>query len=151
MRKSLIAVASTAAAGMLFSLPLSADNHESPYGKYRHAVMETMKGHITALSMVAFGQLEDTGFMQEHADGLANAAKELDAIFPEGSGAGSEALPAVWEQADKFAAAVKANQSATAELQAAVGSGNRGAIAGAFKKVGDSCKGCHESFRAESN
>jgi cytochrome c556 len=151
MRKSLIAFVSMAAVAMLFSLPLSADNHESPYGKYRHAVMETMKGHITALSMVAFGQIDDTGFMQEHADGLANAAKELDVIFPEGSGAGSEALPSVWEQADKFAAAVEANQSATAELQAAVGSGNRGAIAGAFKKVGDSCKGCHESFRAESN
>jgi len=151
MRKPLIAVFSVAATATLFSLPLAADNHESPYGKYRHAVMETMKGHITALSMVAFGQLEDTGFMQEHADGLANAAKELDAIFPEGSGAGSEALPAVWQQTEKFAAAVEANQSATAELQAAVGTGNRGAIAGAFKKVGDSCKGCHENFRAESN
>lgn len=151
MRSPLIPVLGLITFGLFLSSPLAADNHESPYGKYRHAVMETMKGHITALSMVAFGQLEDTGFMQSHADSLANAAKELDVIFPADSGAGSEALPTVWEQPEKFAAAVEASQSATAELAAAVGGGNRGAIAGAFKKVGDACKGCHEDFRAESD
>jgi cytochrome c556 len=151
MRSPLISVLGLITIGLFFSGPLAADDEQSPYSKYRHAVMETMKGHITALSMVAFGQLEDTGFMQSHADSLASAAKELDVIFPAGSGAGSEALPAVWEQADKFAAAVDASQTATAELQAAVASGNRGAVAGAFKKVGDACKGCHEGFRAESD
>lgn len=151
MRSPLISVLGLITLGLFFSSPLAADDQESPYGKYRQAVMETMKGHITALSMVAFGQLEDTGFMQSHADSLANAAKELDAIFPAGSGTGSEALPAIWEQTDKFAAAVDASQSATAELKAAVASGNRGAVAGAFKKVGDACKGCHEGFRAESD
>ena len=87
------------------------------WSKYRHAVMDAMKGHIAAVAMVSFGQVEDTGHLQDHADGLAKAAAELKSLFPAGSGEGSHALPAIWSEPDKFAAAVTAAEKGTAALR----------------------------------
>ncbi len=126
-----------------------AQDEGSPYGKYRHSVMEAMKGHISALSMLAFGQIEDTGFMQAHADALVTAGAELDGIFPQDSAEGSHALPEIWSQPEKFAAALDDYKTSSIAMQTAVQSGDRKAVAGAFKNLGNSCKGCHESFREE--
>ncbi len=126
-----------------------AEDEGSPYGKYRHSVMEAMKGHISALSMLAFGQIDDTGFMQAHADALVEAGAELDSIFPEDSAEGSHALPEIWAQPDKFAMALEDYKTSSVAMQTAVQSGDRKAVAGAFKNLGNSCKGCHESFREE--
>ena len=49
------------------------------------------------------------------------------------------------------AAAVAKAQETTAAMAEAVASGNRGAIMSSFSAVGKSCKGCHESFRAEED
>jgi len=137
------------AATSVLAAPAFAETTAENWSKYRHAVMDAMKGHIAAVAMVSFGQVEDTGHLQDHADGLAKAAAELKSLFPAGSGEGSHALPAIWSEPDKFAAAVTAAEKGTAALRDAVQSGDRKAIAAAFKQAGDSCKGCHESFREE--
>ncbi len=131
------------------SPPAAAETSPEDWGKYRQAAMEVMKGHISAISLVAFGKVDDTGYLQNHADGLAAAAAELGAIFPPGSGEGTGSLDSIWSEPEKFAAAVKEAQDSAAALQSAVASGERGAIAGAFRGAGGSCKGCHEDFRAE--
>lgn len=119
--------------------------------KHRHAVMDAMKGHVSAISLLAFNQVPDEGtFLIEHASALAALGRELPYVFPEGSRVeDSHALPAIWENPDKFAAAVDRATSAMAELDQAVRADDRRAIAGAFKNVGDACKGCHEDFREE--
>ena len=134
----------------LLSAPALADEKNN-WHKYREAVMDVLKGHIAAISMVAFNQVEDTGYQQMHADGLAAATAELGKIFPPDSGHDSHALPAIWEQPDEFAAAVTEAEAATAGLREAIAGGDRRAVAQAFKRTGDACKGCHESFRAEDD
>jgi cytochrome c556 len=135
---SLLAVSATAAE------PTAED-----WGKYRKGVMDAMKGHISALSLVAFGRIEDTGYLQSHADALVDLAGELKFIFPAGSGEGTHALPAVWAEPAKFSAAVAAAEDGTQQLSVAIGSGDRKAIAAAFKATGDACKACHEAYREE--
>lgn len=139
------------ALALFATAPTLAETSAEDWGKYRDAVMETMKGHISAVSLVAFGRVEDTGYFRSHAEALADAAAELNLIFPEGSGTGTRALPAVWTDAAGFADAVARAETSTKQLAAAAAGGNRGEIAQAFKAVGESCKGCHEKYREESN
>jgi len=119
--------------------------------KYRHAVMDAMKGHVAAIALLAFNQVEDEDeFLEDHAEALADLSKELRVVFPAGSGTGETgALPAIWEQPEKFAKAVQAAADAAAALEDATEGGDRKTLVGAFKKVGESCKGCHENFREE--
>lgn len=119
--------------------------------KYRRAIMDAMKGHTSAVALLAFNQVpDDAGNLKVHAEALADLSKELQFIFPKGSNVeDSEALDAIWGKPDEFAAAVQSNVDAAQALEDAVGSGDAKAIAGAFQDFGKSCKGCHESFRKD--
>ena len=85
---------------------------------YRKAVMTSLRGHIGASSMIARGLIDNDGHLVGHAQGIAAAAAELDRIFPEGSNVGeSEALPAIWEDAEGFAEAVANMQAAASRIR----------------------------------
>jgi cytochrome c556 len=116
---------------------------------YRKAVMTTLKGHLLAASMIVRGLAEDEGYLVQHAKGLANSAAEIHRVFPAGSAVDdSEALPAIWEQPEKFKAALQKAQDATENFHRVVASGSdNAAIGAAFKDVGMSCRGCHDDFR----
>ena len=120
--------------------------------KYRQAVMESLGGHVAAFLLIALNKVDAREYLQNHADALANLSTEMDGLFPAGSGEGdTEALPAIWDDNEKFAAAVAKMQEATSALQETVRSGDPKAIMGAFAEAGKSCKGCHETFRAEDD
>lgn len=130
------------------SYPVIADTTPEDAKDYRAAIMTTFRGHIGAASMIARGLVDDNGQMLAHAQGLANGAQELKNIFPEGSDVdGSESLPAIWSEPDKFAEAIDAMVTSTAALEEAVEGGDRAAIGAAFRNVGMSCRGCHDNFR----
>ncbi len=117
---------------------------------YRVSVMTALRGHVGATSMTVRGLVDDHGQLAGHAAGLASAAAELKYIFPEGSDVDeSEALPAIWEQPEKFAAAVEKAEEATAAFEEAVAGGDSEAIGAAFRNVGMACGGCHDDFRVE--
>ena len=117
---------------------------------YRVSVMTALRGHVGATSMTVRGLVDDHGQLAGHAAGLASAAAELKYIFPEGSDVDeSEALPAIWEQPEKFAAAVEKAEEATAAFEEAVAGGDSEAIGAAFRNVGMACRGCHDDFRVE--
>jgi cytochrome c556 len=86
------------------------------------------------------------GHVGLHADALARLAGIADTLFPEGS-QGGDTLPAVWQKPDDFAKRMADFRSATADFAAAVDNGN--AIVPAFQKVGQSCKSCHDDYRAK--
>lgn len=135
---------------LLCTIPALADVTPENQIKYRQAVMTAMKGHITAVSMLALDQVEDQGFLQQHADALADASAELKTVFQEGSrGEDTHALDAIWDEPEEFAEALEATEQATNALREVVATGDGKAVVNAFKEVGDTCKGCHESFRAE--
>lgn len=118
--------------------------------KYRKVVMNAMAGHIAAVSLVFAGKVEHQQHQLNHADALADIGEELGSLFPAGSGAGkTDALPAIWQEADKFKQAVEAGRIATAQLRDAIKTGDKAATGKALKAVGDSCKGCHDKYRKE--
>jgi cytochrome c556 len=132
----------------LLSIHAIADTSPEDAADYRGALMMSLRGHIAASSMIARGLVENDGYLVMHAQGLANSAKELHRVFPEGSNVGeSEALPAIWENPEDFAAAIAKVEEATAAFVTAAEGGDEEAIMGAFRAVGGSCRGCHDNFR----
>ncbi|NND36183.1 MAG: cytochrome c [Gammaproteobacteria bacterium] len=120
--------------------------------KYRHAVMEEMANHMSALTLILLDKVDGGDYAQGHVDALARASSEMDVLFPEISREGdTAALPAIWEEPDKFAEAVEKAQLAAADFQSAVSGGDRKATMAAFAAAGKTCKGCHESYRAEDD
>jgi cytochrome c556 len=152
MRKTVTSTLVVAATTALLSVAAVAETTPENAYKYRHQVMEGMGHHVGAFALLFTGKADYPEHMQAHADAIAAAGAQLKDIFPEGSLVEESAsLPAIWEQPDKFAAAVKASEEATAALAAAASTKDRAAIGQAFKKMGESCKGCHESFREEND
>jgi len=134
------------------SAPVIADTTAEDAKAYRIAIMTTLKGHIGATSMMVRGLVDDHGQLAAHADGMANGIAEMQYIFQEGSIVDdSEALPAIWEQPEKFAAAIEKSADATAAFKEAVSGGDKAAIGAAFRNVGKSCGGCHDDFRVAND
>ena len=118
--------------------------------KYRHAVMEEMASHMSALTLILFDKVDGAAYAQGHADALARASAELEILFPEVSRDGdTEALPVIWDNPEKFSEAVAKAQSTTRDLQAAIGGDDRPATLAAMAAAGKACKACHEDYRAE--
>ncbi len=59
---------------------------------------------------------------------------------------GTRALPAIWEQPDAFAADLEDLRTAVVALEGEAGNG-LDALKAAFGPVGQSCGGCHRTFR----
>lgn len=152
MHRTLVTLAATICTVFGFSLAALADTTPEDAYEYREAVMTSLRGHIGAASKVVRGLVDDNGFLVKHAQGLANGAAELSHIFPEGSNVeDSEALPAIWEKPEAFAAAIEQSRTATAAFVEVAASGDKAAIGAAFREVGKSCGGCHDNFRVDDD
>lgn len=132
------------------SVQVAAETSAEDAKKYRVSIMTALRGNIGAASMTVRGLVDDNGQLTGHAAGLVSGTAELNNIFQEGSAVDdSEALPAIWDQPEKFAAAIKKSQEATVAFQEAVAGGDGKAIGAAFRNMGKSCGGCHDDFRVE--
>lgn len=73
--------------------------------------------------------------------------------YPRGTGPGpglkTGAKPEIWTQARQFRAAQDAFTTQAAALQRAAAGGNVDAIKAEARKLGGTCKGCHDGFRAQ--
>ena len=83
------------------------------------------------------------------AEALVANFTTLPTLFPEGSGEGTDALPAIWENLDAFNGIfAKAKGGAEAALAAAT-AGDATAYADALKVIGGTCGECHATYRAQ--
>ncbi len=152
MHRTLVTLAATICTVFGFSLLALAETTPEDAYEYREAVMTSMRGHIGAASKIVRGLVDDNGFLVKHAQGVANGAAELSHIFPQGSNVeDSEALPAIWEKPEAFAAAIEKSRTATAAFVEVAASGDKEAIGAAFREVGKSCGGCHDNFRVDDD
>lgn len=118
--------------------------------KYRKAVMETMAGHVGAISLIFSGKVDFQQYLLSHAEALAAAGEQAGKLFPAGSGTGkTDALPLIWEEPEKFQKAADEIKVTTAQLRDAIRGGDKAAIGKSLKPVFDSCKGCHDRYRKE--
>jgi cytochrome c556 len=150
MQRSFVSVILTLFIALSFSIPAGAEATAENSIKYRKAVMQAMAGHTGAFTLIAFGMVDQPEFLQSHANALADAGAQLSVLFPEGSGEGdTDALDDIWKDPGAFSAAVTKAEKASADLRSAAASGDKKTIVAAFKALGQSCKGCHESYREE--
>lgn len=148
-RKIMSAVLATILTAGLSAQIFAEPSAEDAY-KYRESIMTSLKGHAGAISMQTRGLAGDPRHISSHAQAIANLGAELGSVFQEGSNIeGSEALPIIWEEPEKFAEAIAKAEKAMAALGAAASDNNVEAIGRAFRKVGEACKGCHDRYREE--
>jgi cytochrome c556 len=115
--------------------------------------MDLMKGQQKQMKLI--GDMDkgkkkfDAAKAAAAAQDLGKSTKKIPELFPEGSnGHPSEALDAVWKEWDRFKGDAHDAEAAADELAKAV-EASGGDWKGAFKKMTDACKSCHETFRAK--
>jgi cytochrome c556 len=143
----------TCAATLLATVPAvqaddekhDSDNNEA---RYRHSVMEAMGSSFGALALIMTNRVQRPDQLATQAKALAISASVTPTLFPAGS-EGGDALPLIWQEQEKVAEAAQRAVDATAALAAAAEAGDKAALSKAFKAAGESCKGCHERYKAE--
>jgi len=150
MLRRVISGFTAAVIGSLAVTTLAETTAEDAYD-YRESVMSSLGGHIGAASKIVRGLVEDDGYLLDHAQALAAGVAEARRLFPAGSAVGdSEALPAIWENPDDFAAALDQAEEAAEQFRVAVATdAGAEAVGEAFRNLGGACKGCHDDFRKD--
>ena len=71
--------------------------------EYREHTMEAIGGHMQATVNILKGEVSHTDHLPIHSRALAELSTMVPTLFPEGSGEGTDAKPAIWENPDDFA------------------------------------------------
>jgi cytochrome c556 len=133
-----------------------ADDHEGhdklPPGpiRERHELMEGQGEQAQnineAFNMGAEGF--DTAVIQRAAQAIAMSSHRIPALFPKGStDPNSRALPAIWENWDKFSALAKQLEEQANSLSNAAASEDDENLQEKSQKLFATCKSCHDQFR----
>lgn len=92
-----------------------------------------------------------TVLIQQSARQIRNASRAMYEWFPAGSGAQpgikTAAKPEIWSRSAQFKAAQDAFARQADVFQRTAASGNAAAIRAEARKLGATCKGCHDTFR----
>lgn len=120
-----------------------------PLSRYRAALMLSLQEHNAALRLLLSGDVARPEHVALHARAVHESLAMTAVSFPEGSGgAGTRALPAIWENWDDFAARLEAARASGEALRAAAEAGDMEGTAAALREVGQSCLSCHREYRA---
>jgi len=151
MNRFLVAAACTL--GALTALPATAQFQKPEDAiKYRKAAFTMLGAHFGRLGAMANGRVPfDAKVAAENADLVSTFSKLPYAGFIEGTDKGGDtrAKPEIWTEPDKFRAAAAKMQDEVVKLNAAAKTGDVAALKTAFGATGQTCKGCHDSYRKE--
>ena len=139
-------------AALFTSLPASAQFAKPEDAiRYRQSGMIMMATHFGRVAAMANGRIPfDAKAVADNAEIASIMSKLPYAGFVEGSDKGdTKALPKIWTENDKFRAAAAKLQDEMAKLNAAAKTGNIDTIKAAVGPVGQSCKGCHDTYRKD--
>lgn len=149
MKKS-IAIAVIAAAGIL---PFSAQAQMKPEDaiKLRQSAMKLIGYNFSSI-----GAMVNDKKPYNKDEAIRNAARvdvlahQSPEFFIAGSDKGeTKAKPEIWKETEKFKAASDKLQAESEKLAAVAKSGDLAALKTAFGAAAQSCKGCHDSYRAQ--
>jgi cytochrome c556 len=136
-------------------VPADPDKHQHPKlppGPIsdRHDLMESMGQNAedinNAFNLGSEGF--DVALIQREALVLSNAAAQIPSLFPKGStDPNSRALPAIWQNWDKFQGLAKSLQDSAMSLSNAAAAGDDENLKEKSQKVFANCKSCHDQFR----
>ncbi|MBI3451794.1 MAG: cytochrome c [Rhodospirillales bacterium] len=121
--------------------------------EHRQEVMKGNGGAMKVLTPIVRGEAPwNQAAAVQAATTLANTAKEINALFPQGTGpeAGkTDALPAIWQNWADFQAKGQVFNEATTKLLQLAQANDEAGFKAQFPNVGKSCGGCHEGYRVK--
>ena len=148
-----LALSACTAAGLLVALPAAAQFAKPEDAiKYRQSAFTVMAAHFGRIGAMVQNRVPfDAKVAADNAEIVATMAKLPWAAFGEGTdkGAPTRAKPEIWREMDKVKAGADKLVADTAALSAAAKTGNLDQIRAAFGTVGQTCKACHDNYRAE--
>ena len=155
MKKLLVsAIAST----MLLTAGASAQEASSEKqaksaAQFRQALLQLVRSNVGALGAMAKGAIPmDTQTLETNATRLEQLSLMMDDYFALDTSSfdiETEALPKIWQNRADFATKVDALTEASQGLKSAAMKGDESAYKTAIGSVLKSCKGCHDSYKAE--
>ena len=90
----------------------------------------------------------DVAMIQRAAQSIAMSAHQIPDLFPKGStDPNSRALPAIWQNWDKFVALAKQLEDQATSLSNAAAAGDDENLKEKSQKLFATCKSCHDQFR----
>lgn len=152
MKLNRLALCLAAVAGLGVALPAAAQFAKPEDAiKYRQSAMALQNNHMGRLFAMTTGRVPfDAKAASEQIDIIAMLNRMQFVAFTEGSDLGAtKAKPTIWTEKDKFAAAVAKSQDDVGKLVVAGRTGNLDQIKAATGAVGQSCKSCHDDYRAK--
>ena len=117
--------------------------------KQRQSVMTLQGKYFGPLAAMAQGKAPyNADIVKRNAAFLDNLTRmPWDTFDPSTKDVKSNALPAIWEQPDKFKEAASRLENEAQKLYQVSQSGDENAVKAQIGAVGKACGGCHESFR----
>ena len=115
----------------------------------RKKQMEGVRDGILALSAIAKKEQPfDAGVVRSNAEKIAGHLEEAATLFPEGSATGdaeTAAKPEIWTDRENFDKIMASSHQAAVELQSVT---EQSAFPPALGKLGNTCKSCHDLYKA---
>lgn len=153
-KKATLAILATFAAVAVSQMSFAGSDHdhsahEGIY-KERADTMKALGGAAKATGAMLKGEVPfDLAKAQAAGQTVADNAKTIPALFPEGTNVGeSEALQVIWQDWEEFTAAAKLLGERASVLASAEDQKTAGAAFGAMIKA---CGGCHKTFRLDKD
>jgi cytochrome c556 len=119
--------------------------------KQRQAAMTLIGKYWGPMGAMAQGKAPYNAEVVKRNAGYLNVLDKMpwDGFSPEtkGSSAKTAALPAIWNEPDKFKQAQERLQSEVSKLVQVSQSGDEAAVKQQLGATGKACGGCHETFR----
>jgi cytochrome c556 len=150
--KILLALAATCAT-LCAALPAQAQFAKpSDAIEYRQSAMTLIGTHFGRIGQMVQGRVPfDAKVAADNADLVVVLSKLPWQAFGTGTESGNDtkAKPAIWTEGDKFKADATDFQDKAEKLAVAAKGGDLAQVKTAFGEVGQSCKACHDSYRAK--
>lgn len=119
--------------------------------KYRKNALFVMQQHYARIGAMVGGKVPfDAKAAADNAAVAESMSKLPWAAFGEGTDKGdTKAKPEIWTEQAKFKAGADKMQAEMTKLAAAARTGNLDNIKTAFAATSDTCKACHDNYRAK--
>jgi cytochrome c556 len=133
----------------------TADTDTAGVIEERQANFEAIGDAFKAIRGQMEGGAPDLAIVEAQATDINTRAQKVADHFPAGTsvddGVKTEALAAIWEKPEEFAAASQKLVDTSGALITAAASGDAAAVGEGIKAMGGSCKNCHDNFRLDTD
>ncbi len=116
--------------------------------EYRQLVMSAVGSNMGAIGGILKNQLVLPGAIANHAQQMVDGAKLIGPAFEAKVTAGkTDAKAGIWSDWAKFEKSIADYEKAATDLVTAAKGSDPAAVGLAVRALGESCGGCHDSFR----